>query len=326
MSLEDKRILVTGATGFIGGHLARRLVVEEGAEVTGTGRDLEKAAPLKEVGVHLRELEITDPVAVRDSVQGQDIVFHLAVASGTSPPDVAQAVNVSAAASLVRAAADAGVNRFVHVSSMAAYGPPKQPVISEEHPLDVAQTALYGRTKALGEFAVREAAENTGIELAIIRPGMVFGPRGRSWTINLFKLVKRGVPVILGDGTGYAQPIFIDNLLDGMIQASTRPEAADQSFNFVDRPLPWKDMFAYYGAMCGRMPRRLPLWLFRGVAAFVLPFLGRTESIDDILTFYTAQSIYPNVNAERLLGYRPRVNLDEGMKITEVWLREEGYL
>jgi len=326
MLLEDKRILVTGATGFIGGHLAQRLALDEGAKVTGTGRDLEKATHLNGLGIQLRKLEITDQAAVHEIVQGQDIVFHLVVAPGTSPPDVAQEVNVSAAANLVREAAAAGASRFVHISSMAAYGPPNQPIIREDSPLDVEQSARYGRTKALGELAVREVASDLGIELTIIRPGMVFGPRGRSWTINLFKLVKKGVPVILGDGTGHAQPVYIDNLLDGMILAGTCPEAVGQSFNFVDRPLPWKELFAYYGAMCGRKPRRLPLWLFRGIAAFVLPFLGRTESIDDVLAFYTSQSVYPTVKAEQLLGYRPLVSLDDGMRRTEEWLREAGYL
>lgn len=326
MTLEEKRILVTGATGFIGGHLARRLALDERARVTGTGRDLEKASHLDGSGVLLRKLEITDRAAVRELVQGQDIVFHLVVAPGTSTLDVAQQVNVSAAEDLVREAAAAGVSRFVHISSVAAYGPPNQPVIREDCPLDVEQSARYGRTKALGELAVQKAASDLGLELAIIRPGMVYGPRGWSWTVNLFKLVKKGVPVILGDGTGFAQLVYIDNLLDGMILAGTKPEAVGQSFNFVDEPLPWKELFAYYGAMCGRKPRRLPLWLFRGIAIFVLPFLGRTESIDDILTFYTSQSFYPTEKAEKLLEYQPRVSLDKGMRRTEEWLREAGYL
>jgi nucleoside-diphosphate-sugar epimerase len=326
MLLEDKQILVTGATGFIGGHLAQRLALIEGAIVTGTGRDLDKASYLNGLGIQLRKLEIRDKQAVRELVQGQDIVFHLVAAPGTSPLDVAQDVNVAAAENLVQEAAAVGVSRFVHISSMAAYGPPDRPVINEDCPLDVEQSARYGQTKALGELAVREAAMNLGLDFSIIRPGMVFGPRGRSWTINLFKLVKKGVPVILGDGDGLAQPVYIDNLLDGMILAGTRPEAVGHAFNFVDQPLPWKELFAYYGAMCGRKPRRLPLWLFRGIAALVIPFLGRSESIDDILTFYTSQSVYPMEKAGKLLGYRPRVSLDEGMRRTEEWLREAGYL
>lgn len=326
MLLENKRILVTGATGFIGSHLARRLALVERAKVTGTGRDLGKASHLNGLDIQLRKLEITDTLAVRELVQGQDIVFHLVAAPGTSSLDVAHEVNVAAAENLVQEAVAAGVSRFVHISSMAVYGPPNQPVIIEDYPLDVEQSALYGRTKALGELAVREASRNLDLDFSIVRPGMVYGPRGRSWTINLFKLVKKGVPVILGNGDGYAQPVYIDNLLDGMILAGTRPEAVGHAFNFVDQPLPWKDLFTYYGTMCDRKPRRLPFWLFRGIAALVLPFLGRSESIDDILIFYTSQSLYPSDKAEQLLGYRPQVSLDEGMRRTEEWLREAGYL
>ncbi|UCG23079.1 MAG: NAD(P)-dependent oxidoreductase [Chloroflexota bacterium] len=326
MSLRGKRILVTGATGFIGRSLALRLAGEEGARVTGASRRPELAGPLAEAGVAYKSLDMADFDSLDRALEGQEIVFNLAVAPGTSTEELAQRVNIDAVQHLVRQAATVGVKRIVHFSSMAAYGPPGAPIVTEDLALDTEQAALYGRTKALGDIRARQVAEEIGQELTVIRPGMVFGPRGRSWTVNLFKLVKRGVPAIFGDGTGHAQPIYVENLIDGLILAADRPEAAGQAFNFVDQPLPWRDFLGYYGAMCGRQPRRLPLGLARIALTLVKPFIGRTESTGALLAYYTNNSVYPTTGAEQSLGYRRRFSVEEGMAHTEAWLRESGYL
>jgi nucleoside-diphosphate-sugar epimerase len=326
MTLHGKRILITGATGFIGRHLAQRLAQEEGALVTAVSRRPEKAAPLQEVGIAYQQGDLADFDSIDRFVSGQEIIFNLAVAPGTAPEALAQRVNIEAVERLVRQSAAAGVQRVVHFSSMAAYGPPSQPLMTEDLPLDTKQSARYGRTKALGDIGALQVAQEVGLDVAVIRPGMVFGPRGRSWTMNLFKLIKRGLPVIFGDGEGHAHPIYIDNLVDGLILAASRPEAAGQAFNFVDQALPWRQFLGYYGAMCGKKPRRLPLAMARIVLTLVKPFIGRTESTDALLAFYTNQATYPTTRAEQLLGYRPRVTLDEGMAQTETWLREAGYL
>ncbi len=326
MSLHGRRILITGATGFIGLHLARRLAQEEGARVTGVSRRPEGAGPLQEIGATHLQADLADFDAIDRFVADQEIIFNLAVAPGTAPEELAQRVNIDAVERLLRQSAAAGVERVVHFSSMAAYGPPAEPLITEDVPLDTEQSARYGRTKARGEIRALQVAEEIGQEVAVIRPGMVFGPRGRSWTINLFKLVKRGLPVIFGDGDGHAHPVYIDNLVDGLILAARRPEAAGQAFNFVDQAMPWREFLGYYGTMCGKKPRRLPLAMARIVLTLVKPFIGRTESTEALLTFYTNKSVYSTAKAEELLGYRRRVSIDEGMVQTEAWLREEGYL
>ena len=326
MSLYGKRILVTGATGFIGRRLALRLAQEEGAQVTGASRRPELAGPLIEAGLAHQSVDMADFDSIDRALEGQEIVFNLAVASGTSSEEVSRRVNIDAVEHLVRHAAAVGVERVIHFSSMAAYGPPRAPIMTEDLALDTAQAALYGRTKALGDIRARQLGAEIGQEVSVIRPGMVFGPRGRSWTINLFKLVKRGVPAIFGDGTGHAQPIYVENLIDGLILAAYKPEAAGQAFNFVDQPLPWRDFLGYYGAMCGRPPRRLPLGLARIALTLVKPFIGRAESTDALLAYYTNNSVYPITSAEQLLGYRRRFSSEEGMAQTERWLRESGYL
>jgi nucleoside-diphosphate-sugar epimerase len=170
------------------------------------------------------------------------------------------------------------------------------------------------------------AAGHLGLELAVVRPGMVYGPRAQAWSVGLLRLVQRGVPVILGDGSGYAQPLYIDNLIDGMILAATRPGAISQAFNFVDQPLPWRALFGFYGAMCRRKPRRAPLWLGRVGVAIYKAVSGRPEPAGELLSYYTGRAIYPTTKAEELLGYRPRVGIEEGMRRTEAWLRHAGYL
>ncbi len=170
MPLEEKRILVTGATGFIGGRLAERLALEYRAIVTGAGRDLEKVGWLDEAGVRLQRFEMLESSSFADLLAGHEIVFHLAVASGSSKPGVAQQVNVEAVAELIRASAKAGVKRFVHVSSMAVYGPPEGEVITEEQPLDTTQRALYGRTKALGEMLVMDTTRDVCLLWRHVRP------------------------------------------------------------------------------------------------------------------------------------------------------------
>lgn len=306
--------------------MAERLARETEARVTGVGRQLEKAAHLRDLGVQIEYLELTDETALPGFLQDRDIVFHLAGAPAYHDAETCHRINVLATEQLVREAAGAGVSRFVQVSSMAAYGPAAWDVMHEDRPLATDQKAPYGRSKALGEQRASEVGQELGMEVTIVRPGMVFGPGGRSWTVNLFNLVKRGVPVLFGGGDGHAHPVYLDNLIDGMFLAASRPEAAGQAFNFVDRPLPWRDFFGYYGAMCGRTPRGLPLWMAKPVLALVKPFIGRSEPTEALYRFYTNRSVYPIEKARRLLDYKPRFSIGQGMELTEAWFIDSGLL
>lgn len=327
-ALQGKKVLVTGATGFIGGRLAQRLAEEEGAIVTGTGRTLQKAAYLRDAGVDLQEADLQNSAAMGALVQGQDVVFHVAawlVRRGNE--DQAYPLNVTAVESLVQQAASAGVRRFVHVSSIAAYGVPTADApVYEDAPLDTQQEELYGRTKATGDLRAQELADELGLELTVIRPGMVYGPRAMGWSVGMLKLVQSGTPVIFGDGSGHAYPVYIDNLIDGMMLTAVHPAAAGEAFNFCDPVITLKQFFTYYGEMCGKKPRRLPLWAANILVAVNALFRLNLPVNRQRVKRFAIKADYPSDKAANLLGYTPRVPVDEGMKRTEAWLRAEGYL
>ena len=325
--LRGKRVLVTGATGFIGGRLAERLAAEEGAIVTGTGRSLDKASHVRAAGATLVRADLLDKEAMATAVADQEIIFHCAgwlLRHGGEA--AARRLNVEATEQLVRLAAEAGVQRIVHVSSFSAYGPPRQQVMDESVPVDPTQHDVYIRTKAEGEMRALALAAELDLELTVVRPATVYGPRSIDWTLRMFKLVDRGMPVIFGKADGLAYPVYIDNLVDGMLLAAVRPEAPGEAFQFCDPQVDWRTFFGYFAAMSGRKLRAIPVWTAKIMAwateTFHLPLPLNRER----LKFYKRKTLFPTTKAETLLGYTPRISLDEGMARSETWLREEGYI
>jgi nucleoside-diphosphate-sugar epimerase len=155
---------------------------------------------------------------------------------------------------------------------------------------------------------------------------MVYGPRSAGWTIAMLKLVKRGVPVLFGEAQGHAYPIYVDDLVDLLVLAGTRPEAAGQAWNGADTPITWEQFFDFYAKMTGKKPRRVPLWLARGIAgANQLLHLGIPLTVDRLDT-YVRRFRFVNTKAERVLGWKPKVPLHEGMHRSAEWLRQKGML
>jgi nucleoside-diphosphate-sugar epimerase len=327
-ALRESPVLVTGASGFIGGRLAERLAAEEGARVVGSGRSFTAEKRLRDAGVELARADLTDAAAMERLCEGKSIIFHLAawLMRGRGGEADAFAVNVDATRKLVEAASRAGVKRFVLASSVAAYGLPPVDDIDETVPIDVTQGDLYGRTKALGEEAAREVAARSGISLTILRPVMVYGPGSTGWTVGMLRLVKQGVPVLFGDASGHAYPVYIDDAVDALLLAAVRPEAGGEAFNVSDASVDWATFFGYYGRMCGKRPRRVPMPLARGIAWANERLKLNMPLTTERLKTYVRKLRYPTGKAARLLGWKVSVSLDEGMRRSEAWLREAGHL
>lgn len=329
-ALQGKKVLVTGATGFIGGRLAQRLASEEKAIVTATGRKLANVPFLQQPNVTLEKADLLDTERMATLIEGQAIIFHVAawLSHSADDADKAYAINVTATETLIRAAATHGAERVIVVSSMTAYGIPESntKAVTEETLLDTQQADTYGRTKAQGEERALALGRELDIDVVVVRPGMVYGPRGESYTVQTLKLVCSGVPCLVGRGEGNAFPVFIDNLVDGMLLTAVSPNAPYEAFQFIDPPVDWNTFFGYYGQMCGKKPRSMPLWGAKIVATVRDTFKLRLPLSRQRVRFLTLPTVYPTTKAEKLLGYQPRIGIEEGMKQSETWLRAEGYL
>jgi nucleoside-diphosphate-sugar epimerase len=283
---------------------------------------------LAEAGVTLQKADLLNLDEMEAVIAGKNIIFHVAawLSRRTKEAELAQKINADINRDLIALAAKAGVDRFVLVSSVASYGVPHQEMMDETQPVRTDQPELYGRTKAMGEVAAIEAARAHGMELTIIRPGMVYGPRSYSWTRNMYAMVRKGIPTLFGRAEGYACPVYIDNLCDMLILSSVKSEAVGEAFNASDPPIDWNQFFGYYGKMLNKKPRRLPMPLAKGLVVVNGLFNLGLPLTHERLLYFDRKTVFPTTKAENLLGFKTRVSIEEGMARSEAWLREIGDL
>jgi len=324
---KDRQVLITGATGFVGSHLAERLVAV-GACVRVLVRNPQKLLPSLQGRVEVAGGDLLQPDSFAAAVAGREIIFHVAAWLGSpNRLDAAHAINVTATRQLAEAARSAGARRFIGTSSIAVYGPLKAGLIDETQPHW--NVYAYAETKSLGEAAALQTATDL-FGVTVIRPAEVYGPRGGDWTVTPVSLAKRGLPSLIGGGHGLCHPVYVDNLVDAYLYAATRPEAIGQAFTICDCDVPWREFFGRYAMMAGKRARSIPVALVQvaalcseaGSKIMRRPALFTRETIG----FITGQYRLSTEKARRLLDWSPQVSLDEGLRRTEVWLREAGYL
>ncbi len=319
-------VLVTGAGGFIGGRLCRRLA-GGGVPVRGLVRRADQAAGLAVQGVEPVRGDLTRPEDLRTAVAGCRLVVHCAAWMGQPWSwEAARATNVEGTRALAEAALRAGVSRFVHLSSISVYGPTTAAVIDEQTPLW--PLGPYRATKIGAEVEVA-AAQQRGLPSAVLRPGQVFGPGDLRLAGLALRWLRRGRPLLVDGGRGYCHPIYIENLLDAVLAAAA-PQAPQGVFNVADGDVPWREFLGHYARMVGGRLRSLPAWVVRGITlgtevAGTLtrrPPRGYRAEIGYLLR----RSHYSTGRARQGLGWRPRVPLGEAMAATAGWLREAGML
>lgn len=326
MTLLGEQVLVTGATGFLGGALALKLAAQ-GVRVRGLVRTPRKADFLPPE-IERFPGDVTDPDAMRRAVEGCSIVFHCAAAFGKLHAQIA--VNVEGTRHVAEAAGAAGVRRIVHVSSIAVYGANYHGDVTEEMAL-APGASPYFVTKAQGELALREVAGRHGLSFTIVRPGMIYGPRSTQWTEAMFYLARLNPTPWIGQGSGSAYPIYIDDVVDLLIHCATHPRADGQAFNCAPDPSPtWREFIGSYSRLAGHqnwLPIPAPLLLaVGGIAMLFSPPLSDGRDLPDIIQFARRYTTFKHTKARELLGWQPRVDLPTGIARAADYLREAGLL
>lgn len=327
-----QRVLITGATGLIGSHLARRLLQDENIQVCALARDVKKAAWLAGLGAEIRQGDLNDPNSIVQAGEGCDTVFHAAawVSERGSREEMWQA-NVQGTQNVIDAALKNGSQKFIHLSSCAVYGSRQQFDIDESIPTRRTGN-LYHDSKIAAEEIVQQAYEKKQLSVAVARISQVYGPDSYQFTIRPVELIKAKKMILIDGGKFMCKPIFIENLIDGLLLCASKDQAVGEAINLTDGyPVPWRDFFGAYGRMLGieRFPSLpYPLaWTAALLFEIQAGLKGKKASFSrSAVNSLRSSNSFSNKKAMRLLNWEPRYSLEQGMQLTEAWLREKGYL
>ncbi len=331
------KMLVTGATGFLGGRLARMLR-EDGHEVTGMGRSRQVGQLLEQEGIAFVPAELSDAEAVRQAVgsAGADVVLHCGAYSASwGSNELFEAANVQGTANVAEACLVHGVPRLVHVSTPSVYfGAGSRIGVSENDPLPQKQASAYARTKLLAEQKVKQAAAR-GLGTVILRPRALYGPGDRTILPRLIEAnTKTGVPFIDG-GNALIDLTYVDDAVYALKLAALAPQAAlGGTYNISGGvPIRFAEAAELLFAKLGEPLRikRIPFAVAYAAASLMEGAARlRSSSGEPMLTralvgmLGSSQTL--DIRAARnKLGYEPQVGIDEGLnRFVEQWKRERG--
>jgi nucleoside-diphosphate-sugar epimerase len=317
------RIFITGASGFIGRALYDRYTAG-GHEVLGC--DL-----IADGDRGIVPGDVAQPGPWQEHMTGSELVIHTAadVSLRMERAEKTWRANVLGTSHALAGAERAGATRFVHFSSVTVFGLDFPDGVDERYPPHNTYIP-YPDSKIAAEQVVLQAHLDGRVPCTVVRPGDVYGPRSRAWAVIPAELIKARRFTLPGGGRGIHSPVYIDNLVDGVVLAGASPDAVGQVFTLSDGiGVPYREFFAPYAELIGRRLITLPAPLAIGMSA-VLQRVARLASGDNEINpgsarYLLRKGTYSIEKARSVLGFEPRVGLQEGLERTIAWLREQGY-
>lgn len=269
------KIFVTGATGFIGGHLAQRLATA-GHQACCLVRDGARGRKLEEMGLTVVPGDVTDRASLTRGMEGCDRVFHLANIYTFWVPDRRDyhRVNVEGTGNVMQCAMEAGVSKVVHVSTYAIWARSGQRPFNEDTPVPSEQVSEYARTKYQGDLIAWEYHRNQGLPLVLIHPGNVLGRGDRKPTGQFMGDIARGKQPVNVFKNSVLTFVHVQDVAEAIIRAAEKPDNIGQRYIVAHQQLPWGELAAMAAEASGaRLPRVTlpgPLALAGGAALTLL--------------------------------------------------------
>ena len=315
------KVLITGANGFIGNTLMRYYkqqgIAVVGVDLCGNGDDI-------------IEGDISEPETISHLLKECDVIVHTAalVSNAMKDSDMWR-VNVLATRNLIAAAKQHKVRRFVQISSIVAYGNTAAGELDEDHPVH-ADGGSYVLTKLASEHAVLVAQASGGIEVVILRPGDVYGPGSRPWIIAPLEAIAKNQFMLPAKGEGFFRPVYVDDLIRGIDLAVRHPDAAGEIFNLsCEGYITTKEYFAPHYQWLGKkgpmlVSTKVALRV-SAIASKVADLMGNlNEASPATVAQLATKSWFSIRKAERILGWKPEISFEEGMKRSHQWAKDNN--
>jgi nucleoside-diphosphate-sugar epimerase len=325
-------VLVTGASGFLGGRLTEMLA-GQGEPVRVLARASSDLRHLSHLQIQIARGDLGDAAVLAEAMHGVRVVYHCAACSTDwAAPSTYVAANVAGTQNVLDAAVRAGsVARFLHVSTTDVYGYPRVPCDEGAPMCDVGLP--YNRTKIQGEEAAWRTHRQHGLPVTVVRPATIYGPRGKDFVVEIADLLRQGMMMLIGGGAARGGFSYVDNVVAAMMAAAASPASMGRAYNLSDETgVTWRE---YTDALADALGYRRA-WLALPFSAAIalgagmeVPYRLLKASKRPLLTRHAAYLLgreqeFPATRAREDFGFEPQVSFADGLARSAEWVRSRA--